>query len=277
MVSASYVIKFKSSGISIVNIRELIDKIMEEEGEATSHKPADVKTWTLHVSKAFADLFNPPTGVPPESKHDLRMDTDPTAKPPHRQPYRMSDSEHFEFETRIAKLLANGWVTDSHSRFAAPVIFVYKLDGSALRMCVDSRGLNAVTTRDRYPLPYIEDLIDRLHGSRVFPKLNLASGYHQVHVHPDDRHKTAFLSPDGIYEWTVIPSGLANAPSAFMCAMHPFLGPYKKVPIVHLAEVPIVARSLAKHMMHVNTILLVFTMSHLSLNERKCVFGATKT
>ena len=250
---------------------------MEEEEEATPHKPADLETWWLRVRKAFPDLFEPPTGVPPASKHNFRIDTDSTAKPPHRQPYRMSDSERLVFETQIAKFQANGWVTDSHSRFAAPVIFVKEPDGSGLRMCVDYRGLNSITTRDRYPFPYIEDPIDRLHGSRVFTKLDLASGNHQLRIHPDDRYKTAFVAPDGFYEWTVITFGLANAPSAFMRTMHRILGLYKKFAIVFLDDVLIFSCSLAEHKMHVNTILLAIRAARLRLNERKCVFGATET
>jgi len=277
LVSTSFVAKCKSSEIFIVNIQERIDKIMEEEEEATAHKPADLETWRLCVRKAFPDLFEPPTGLPPASKHHFRIDTDPTAEPPHRKPHRMSDSERLEFETHIAKLLANGRVTDSQSPFAAPVIFVKKPDGSGLRMCVDYRGLNAITTRDRYPLPYIQDLIDRLHGCRVLTKLDLASGYHQLRIHPDDRHKTAFVAPDGFYKWTVFPFGLANAPSAFMRAMHRILGPYKKFAIAYLDDVLIFSRSLAEHKMHVDTILLAIRAAHLRLNERKCVFGATET
>jgi len=124
MVSASFVAKCKSSELCIVNIQERIDKKMEEEEETTPHKPADLETWWLRVRKAFADHFKPPTEVPPASTHNCCIDTDPTAKPPHCQPYWMSDSERLEFETQIAKLLANGWVTDSHSRFAALVILV---------------------------------------------------------------------------------------------------------------------------------------------------------
>jgi len=84
----------------------------------------------------------------------------------------MSDSKCLEFVTQITKLLANGWVTDSHTRLAAPVMIVKKRDSSGLRMCVDERGLNGITYRDRYTLPYIEDLVDQLHGSRVFTKLD---------------------------------------------------------------------------------------------------------
>ena len=189
----------------------------------------------------------------------------------------MSDSECLEFETQIAQLLANGWVTDSHSRFAAPVIFVKNPDGSGLRMCVDYRGVSAITTRDWYRLPYIEDLIDRLHGSRVFTKFDLASGYHQLRIHSDDRHKTALVIADGFYEWTVIPFVLANAPSVCMHAMYRILGSYKKFPIVYLDDMLIFSRSLPEHKMHVDTILLVIQAAYLRLNERKCMFGAAET
>jgi len=126
----------------------------------------------------------------------------------------------------MKKLLANRWVTDSHSRYAAPIIFVKKPD-ARLRMCVDYRGLNKITVKDRYPLPYIEDLLDKLHGARVFTKLHLASGYHQVWVNPDDCHKTAFIAPDGFYEYKVIPFGLANALAAFIRMMHRILHPHR--------------------------------------------------
>ena len=91
LVSTFIVTKCKSSEMLNVTIRECIDKIMEEEEETTPHKPADLETWRLRIRQAFADIFEPPTGVPPASKHDLRIDTNSTAMPPHRQPYQMSD------------------------------------------------------------------------------------------------------------------------------------------------------------------------------------------
>jgi len=144
-------------------------------------------------------------------------------------------------------------------------------------MCIDYISLNAITTRHQYSLAYIEDPIYWLHGSRVFTKLDLASGYHQLRIHPDDRHKMAFLAPDGFSDWTVILFGLANAPSVFMRAMHCVLRPYKKFAIVYLDDVAIDSRSLAEHKMHVESIVLGMKAAHLGLNERKCVFGATET
>jgi len=165
---------------------------------------ADLGKWRVQVRREFDDLFHLPKGVPLPGEYDFRIHTDPTVKVPHRQLYCMTQYEREEFEVQIRKLLANGWVTNSHSHYAAPIIFVKKPD-TTLQMCVDYRGLNKITAKDRYPLPYIEDLLDKLHGARVFTKLDLASGYHQVRVHSDDCHKTAFIVPDGFYEYKVIP------------------------------------------------------------------------
>jgi len=94
-------------------------------------------------------------------------------------------------------------------------------------MCVDYRGLNKITFKDRYPLPYIDDLLDKLHGGRVFTKLDLTSGYHQVRIHPDDCHKMAFIVPEGFYEYKVIPFGLANAPAALIRLRYRILRPHR--------------------------------------------------
>jgi len=99
-------------------------------------------------------------------------------------------------------------------------------------MCVDYRGLNAITAKDRYPLPYIENLLDKLHGARVFTKLDLASGYHQVRVHSDDCQKTASIAPDGFYKYKVIQFGFANAPAAFMRMINKILHPHRRNTIV---------------------------------------------
>ena len=209
--------KHSGERIFVIDIRE---RPVGDEFGSDESVLADLGKWRVQIRQDFDDLFQPPTGVPPPGKDDFRILTDPTAKIPHRQPYRMTPAERVEFEVQIKKLLANGWVTDSHSRYAAPVIFVKKTDTTALRMCVDYRGLNKITAKDRYPLPYIDDLLDKLHGGRVFTKLDLASSYHQVRIHPDDCHKTAFISPEGFYEYKSIPFGLVKAPAAFMRMMH---------------------------------------------------------
>ena len=103
--------------------------------------------------------------------------------------------------------------------YGAPVIFVRKPNGD-LRMCIDYRALNQQTIRDRYPLPRVDELLDQLGGAAVYSKLDLAQGYHQVAMQPEDVHKTAFNCRYGLYEWLVMPMGLTNAPSGFMRLMN---------------------------------------------------------
>jgi len=188
----------------------------------------------------------------------------------------MTQSERKEFEVQIKKLLANGWATDSHSRYAALIIFVKKPDAT-LRMCVEYRGLNTITAKEQYPLPYSEDLLDKLHGARVFTKPDLASGYHQVRVHSDDCHKTTFIAPDGFYEYKVIPFGLANAPAAFMCMLHKILHPHRRNAIVYLDDVLIFLGMLAEHKAHVEGVLQALRNARLHQSEAKCVFGTLET
>jgi hypothetical protein len=261
--------------IFVVDIRERIDKMVLECTDECGDPQtafADLQRWRAKIREVFADLFEPPSGLPPRTKDDFRINTDQGAKAPHRTPYRMTKAEQDEFEAQIIKLLQNGWVVDSRSRFAAPVIFVKKADGS-LRMCVDYRELNKITAKDRYPLPYIEDLLDRLHGGTVFTKLDLASGYHQLRIHPDDCHKTAFVTPAGFYEWKVIPFGLANAPSAFMRHMHRVLHKHRRYSVVYLDDILIHSRTIAEHKLHVESVLMSLRASGLKLNGKKCEFG----
>jgi len=259
--------------IFVIDIRER--RMGDEFGEDDSVL-ADLGKWRVQIRHDFDDLFQPPSGVPPPGGHDFCIHTDPTAKIPHSQPYRMTQSERNEFEVQIKKLLEKGWVTDSHSRYAAPIIVVKKQDAT-LRMCVDYRGLNSITAKDRYPLPYIEDLLDKLHRACVFTKLDLASGYHQVGVHPDNCHKTAFIVPDGFYKYKVIPFGLANAPAAFMRMMHKILHPHHQNSIVYLDDVLIFSKTLAEHKTHVEGVLQELRNARLRLSETKCVFGTRET
>jgi len=257
----------------VIDIRERW--VGEEFGEDESIL-ADLGKWRVQIHRNFDDLFQPLRGVPPPGEHDFRIHTDPTAKIPHRQPYRMIQSERKEFEVQIKKLLANRWVMDSHSHYAAPIIFVKKPDAT-LRMCVDYRGLNAITAKDRYPLPYIEDLLDKLHRAWVFTKLDLASRYHQVRVHSDDCHKTVFIVPDGFYDYKVIPFGLANAPAAFMRMMHKILHPHRRNAIVYLDDELIFSGTLAEHKAHVEGVLQALWNTRLRLSEAKCMFGTLET
>jgi hypothetical protein len=139
--------------------------------------------------------------------------------PIYKNPYRMSDKQLAKLKEQIQELQGKGYIRPSSSPWGAPVIFVLKKDGTQ-RMCVDYRALNAVTIKNKYPLPQIDDLFDQLRGASVFSKIDLRFGYHQLKIREGDIPKTAFITRYGLYEYTVMSFGLINAPAYFMYLMN---------------------------------------------------------
>src|ERR1044072_4851987 len=153
--------------------------------------------------------------APPEREVEFSVDLVPGTRPISMAPYRMSASELAELKSQLEDLLEKKFVRPSVSPWGAPVLLVKKKDGS-MRLCIDYRQLNKVTIKNRYPLPRIDDLMDRLVGARMFSKIDLRSGYHQIRVKEEDVQKTAFRTRYGHYEYSVMPFGVTNAPGVFM-------------------------------------------------------------
>jgi len=154
------------------------------------------------------------------------------------------------------------------------VLFVPKKDVK-LRMCINYRGLNGATVKDRYPIPNIEDLLDKLTGASWFTKLDIASGYHQFAIAVKDRPKTAFVMKFGIFEWNVVPFGLCNGPSFFMHMMTKMLAKDPALRMfcaVYLDDILIFSKSKAEYIAHVKRIFKILQAEQFRLQPSKCEF-----
>ncbi|KAM2757400.1 hypothetical protein PS2_019155 [Malus domestica] len=162
----------------------------------------------------FDNIFVVPTKLPPLRSHDHSIALAPGAKPPNLRPYHYGLIQKTKIEKAVKELLDVGFIRASHNPFSFHVLLVKKKDGT-WRMCIDYRKLNALTMKGKYHIPLIDDLLDELHGSNYFSKLDLRSGYHKILMKPEDVGKTAFRTHKGHYEFLVMHFGLTNAPATF--------------------------------------------------------------
>ena len=222
----------------------------------------------------FDDLFpqDLPAGLPPDRGVGHTIPLEAGAKPPWRPLYRLSPFEQDEVKAQVTGLLSKGWIEPSSSPFGAPILFVKKKDGT-LRMCIDFRALNKVTIKNRYALPRIDDLLAQLHGATVFTSLDLAQGYHQIRITPEDVPKTAFRTPLGHFQFKVLPFGLTNAPATFQAVMNDMFRPYLNVfVLVYLDDILIYSKSEAEHVGHVRKVLEVLRENQFFVKKKKCTF-----
>ena len=247
-----------------------------ETSAATPPPPTHPRTAAL--LEEFADVFPKklPDGLPPQRAVDHRIELEPGFPPPNRPPYRLSPAEQDVLKTQIQELVEQGFIRPSKSPYGAPVLFVPKKDGG-LRMCIDYRALNKGTIKNAYPLPRIDELLDRLHGAKVFSKIDLRSGYHQIRVTDEDIPKTAFRTRYGHFEFLVLSFGLTNAPATFQTLMNDIFRPYLDLfLIVYLDDICIYSRTEEEHEEHLRLVLTTLRKHKLYANASKCALFQTE-
>lgn len=212
---------------------EMVEK--QQSSDLTEERNRDIQK----ILEEYDVVFSTPSSLPPHRIHDHKIPLVKGNKPPSSRPYRYGPLQKIEIKKCVQELLEARFIRVSNSPYSSPVILVRKKEGTWM-MCMDYRGLNGITIKDKFPIP----LIDELFGAHYFSKLDLRLGYHQIRIHPDDIEKTAFKTHDGHYEFLVMPFGLTNAPTTFHSLMNEIFRPYlRKFILIFFDDILVYSRT----------------------------------
>jgi hypothetical protein len=244
-----------------------------ESTNSCSYAAVAIQLEDIPVVCDYPDVFpDDLPGIPPDRDVEFVIELQPGTTPISKRPYRMPPKELTELKVQLQELLDKGYIRPSSSPWGSPALFVKKKDGS-LRMCVDYRPLNAVTIKNKYPLPRIDVLFDQLAGAKVFSKIDLRSGYHQIKIRASDVPKTAFSTRYSLYEFLVMSFGLTNAPAYFMYLMNSvFMNELDKFVVVFIDDILIYSKSEAEHAKHLRIVLQRLRDHKLYAKFSKCEF-----
>jgi len=238
--------------------------------ETSSLLPSDIADFSDVFAKTGADQ------LPPHRIYDCAVDLRPGATPPTGRAYNLTVAEDTAMQEWLQDNLSRGFIRKSSSPYAAPCFFVKKKDAS-LRLCMDYRKLNAITIKDRNPIPLISDLIRTLSRGKIFTTLDLRGAYNLLRMRSGDESKTAFVTKHGQYEFLVMPFGLANAPAQFQTMMNAlFSQSIGKYVLVYLDDIVIYSQTMAEHWVQVRAVLQILRDQRLFCKLEKCHFAQTR-
>jgi hypothetical protein len=232
-----------------------------------------IKLGDIPVVCEYLDVFSDELPrMPPDRDVEFVIELQPGTAPISKRPYHMPPNELAELKIQLQELLDKGYIRPSASPWGCSALFVKKKDNS-LRLCVDYRPLNAVTIKNKYPLPRIDILFDQLARAKIFSKIDLRSGYHHIKIRPSDIPKPAFSTRYGLYEYLVMSFGLTNAPAYFMYLMNSvFMPELDKFVVVFIDDILIYSKNLEDHAKHLHVVLQYLRDHRLYAKFSKCEF-----
>src|SRR4051812_47989376 len=239
----------------------------DEDGE-------DIAIRLLDEYKDYADIFSQEKiqKLPEHSEYDHKIELMPGTTPPFGPIYPLSESELKLLREYLDEMLQSGKIRKSTSPAAAPILFAPKKDGS-LCLYIDYRGLNKITVKNRYPLPLMNELRDRLGKARYFTKLDLKNGYYLLRMAQGHEWKTAFRCRYGLYEYKVMPFGLCNAPSTFQSMINDvFRDVLDEGVIAYMDDILIYSESLEEHVELVRRVMQKIRDAGLCISIKKSIF-----
>ena len=233
-----------------------------EGGQAriSSHLSAKQTKELRELLAKFGEVFQPLPGHTTIAEHRIMTgEATPTRLPPYKIPHAgaLQISPHAywdDVQHELMEMLDHGMIERSSSDWASPLVAVKKKD-SSLRLCVDYRRLNSLSKMDAYPIPRVDDLIDRVGGAPYITTLDLTKGYWQVPVAQEDQEKTAFATPWGLFQFTCMPFGLQGAPATFQRMVDKLLNGLGDFSDAYLDDVIIFSQSWDDHVKHLQVVL----------------------
>ena len=268
------------SHYATTNVKGIIDKsppeVIERINDLVEHiSNARIKQKSREILIQHGQLFDlsKSTTINTVVKHTIETDN---IRPIAQRPYRKSPIQEKVIADLCEQFYRDNIIRPSQSAWASPVVLQQKKDNS-WRFCVDYRKLNEATKKDNYPLPRIQEIFDVLHGSCYFSKLDFVGGYHQVPIDENDRHKTAFITRDRLWEFNVMPQGIKNGPPTFQRIINKLLGDLQwKCALSYIDDIIIFSKSMSQHLHHLKQVLSILSNANFRLNSNKCEFIRTK-
>ncbi|KAH9270629.1 hypothetical protein BASA83_007236 [Batrachochytrium salamandrivorans] len=242
--------------------------------EGTSKSEEDVPT---EILSEFAGIFEKDQAdvLPPHRNFDCAIDLNPLSEPSYGKIYQLTREEDTVMQDWIKENLKKGYIRNSSSPHGAPCFFVKQKD--KLRLCMDYRGLNKNTVKDRNPIPLISEMLRTLSSGKVFTTLDLRGAYNLLRIKDGDEQKTSFITKYGQFEFLVMPFGLANAPAQFQRMMNSlFQDMISKFVLVYLDDIVIYSDNLKDHKTHVRSVLRILSDNRLFCKPEKCHFYQTE-